>query len=83
MTKVIFRKFSDGSIIALFPELTDNKKYTVSSYTHVGQHSDCDYQDVISQTKLATENEYNALKEELMSIGYELNIVKKSKLKWL
>lgn len=83
MTKVIFRKFSDGSIIALFPELTDNKKYTVLSYMQVGQHSDVDYQNVISQTKLATENEYKALKEELMSIGYELNIVKKSKLKWL
>ncbi len=82
MTKVIFRKFSDGSIIALFPELTDNKKYTVSSYMHVGQHSDADYQNVISQTKLATENEYQVLKNELESLGYELNVIKKSKINW-
>ena len=82
MTKVIFRKFSDGSIIALFPELTDNKKYTVLSYMQIGQHSDVDYQNVISQTKMATENEYQVLKDELESLGYELNVIKKSKNNW-
>ena len=48
----------------------------------VGQHSDVDYQNVISQTKMATENEYQVLKDELESLGYELNVIKKSKINW-
>ena len=78
-TKVIFRKWKDnGQIIALFPENTDRRKLTVSSYGHLGQYADADYNGVISLTTLAREEEYKDLLAELKSIGYEnLRILKK------
>ena len=42
-TKVMFRKFKDGEVIAIFPnELYDwINKDLVWSYMHIGQHSAC------------------------------------------
>ena len=37
-TDVIFRKWNDGSILALFPYSIDTYDGDVSSYEHVGQH---------------------------------------------
>jgi hypothetical protein len=75
ITKVIFRKFSDGEIIALFPELPEHD-YLISSYMHVGQHSAAS-KGLVQTTKLATETEYYELYQELLSLGYMLKIVKK------
>ena len=79
MDKVIFRKFKDGQIIALFPEIFDSYKYNhgvlCSSYMHVGQHSGADYDTVCSNTKLAKPEEYADLKRELESLGYSLEVV--------
>ena len=36
--KVIFRKFKDGEIIALFPGLKWNNAGDICSYMHIGQH---------------------------------------------
>ena len=49
MTKVVSRKFKDNEdIIALFPEKIWNRQnYTISSYMHIGQHGDADYDHVI------------------------------------
>lgn len=69
MTKVIFRKFKDGQIIALFPNEQD--WYLVMSYMHIGQHSRADYNYIISITKPATEEEYKDLYDELKRIGYD------------
>jgi hypothetical protein len=68
MTKVIFRKFANGEIIALFP---NEKDYMCDSYMHIGQHSDADYPLMISKTKPATEKEYKPLLDELVKIGYD------------
>lgn len=38
MTKVIFRKFRDGSVIALFPNIPWDNNGNIASYMHVGQH---------------------------------------------
>ena len=80
-TDVIFRRWPDTDfnlIIALFPYEIDNiEKGFVSSYEHLGQHSGADYDGVIRGTVPAKENEYHALKSELESIGYNLNIVKR------
>ena len=78
-TAVIFRKFKDGDIIAIFPELvgTDNLG-TCMSYQHIGQHGSCDL-GIIYDTKLATDEEYKDLKDELEhSIGYNLRVIKKA-----
>lgn len=80
VTKVIFRKFKEDDVIALFPEQT-NTRFTLC-YMHIGQHSDCDYNHIVSTTKLATEEEYADLKKELESIGYNLKVIKKVKVKY-
>lgn len=75
-TSVIFRKFKDGEIIALFPYEFWHDFY-VSSYMHVGQHSGADYYGILKDTKLATETEYKPLFNELANIGYDLEIIKR------
>jgi hypothetical protein len=77
-TKVIFRKWKNGTIDALFPELPhDPNGFTCVAYSHVGQHSGADYHGVISQTKPAAPDEYAALARELTRIGYALDVVKR------
>ncbi|MCK5608450.1 hypothetical protein KAR91_41600 [Candidatus Pacearchaeota archaeon] len=75
-TRVVFRKFKEGDIIALFPELSEGGA-GVESYMHVGQHSSADYNGCISMTKPAAPEEYKALAIELESIGYNLLIRKR------
>lgn len=75
-TDVIFRKFKDGDVIALFPTLIGtNSVYTCLNYMHVGQHGTG--QASIIDTYPVTESEYEPLAKELQSIGYVLNIRKR------
>ena len=55
------------------------------SYMHVGQHGAADYQGLVNDTKLATEDEYKDLFNELEnSVGYKLKVIKKmNHKKWL
>jgi hypothetical protein len=70
-TPVIFRKFKEGDIIAMFPTFPgDMNPNTCSSYQHLGQHGAATI-DLIYGTKPATEQEYKDLLEELVSIGYD------------
>jgi len=75
-TAVVFRRYPDGEIIALFPGIKDPRRM-VSSYLHVGQHGAADYGLVISQTTPAKPEEYKDLAEELTAIGYNLKIYKR------
>lgn len=76
-TKVIFRKFKDNQVIALFPELpATNDPWTCESYMHIGQHSSADPR-IILDTLPASEAEYKELKSELTRIGYDLIIQKR------
>ncbi len=79
-TKVVFRVWKGtsgagfkGQVIALFPEEDEGHGFC-NSYEHVGQHGSADYRLVISRTKPATPAEYEALRQELESIGYDLEI---------
>jgi tRNA C32,U32 (ribose-2'-O)-methylase TrmJ len=80
-TDVMFRvdKSGDnkGVVYALLPHEAYNHSGSVTSYEHVGQHGKADYNYCISKTRPATEKEYSALKEEMESIGYDINVVKK------
>ena len=49
---------------------------------HIGQHSTADYSYIVNTTKLAKEPEYLELKKELESIGYNLKVYKKAKVKY-
>ena len=78
LTKVIFRKYPDGDIIALFPQIAaDNRGFHCQSYMHIGQHGAAEPSCVIRQTKPATPNEYHQLSLELVRIGYHLKITRR------
>jgi hypothetical protein len=71
VTPVIFRKFRNGEIIALFPfHAGNNDGYTCQSFVHVGQHGSADPHLVMRMTKPATEHEANDLIAELTSDPY-------------
>lgn len=86
-TVVVFRKYKDGGIIALFPMIAyDAKKYTIESYMRIGQHCAAWYDEVLKHTKLATAEEYASLKEELENepFCYEFIVQKKAyKFYWM
>lgn len=84
MTKVVFRKWKDGDIIALFPdEPWSRSDYSTTSYMHVGQHGTADYAGVIADTRPAREKEYHDLLAELKTIGYtDLRVVKRARPKF-
>ena len=75
-TAVIFRRFKNGEIIALFPYETT--RYQTPDYMHIGQHGYCDYNQVVRISKLAKPEEYENLKSELESIGYNLKVMQKA-----
>lgn len=80
-TKAIFRKEfpeNGGGIIAVFPSMAgDNNPYrTCAYYAHVGQHGGMAI-DYMKCTFPTTPEEYASLKEELESIGYDLQTAKR------
>jgi len=81
-TTVIFRKFRQGDIIALFPEIqADMSRGNCQSYQHTGQHGAANYR-IVNNTKLATPEEYMPLADELYRIGYKLTTRKRISKKW-
>lgn len=75
-TKVIFRTFPDGEVIALFPEIPSgaNADFCMS-YMHVGQHASATPSLMSTGTKPSTAQEYAPLKKELETLGYSLAIL--------
>lgn len=74
ITKVIFRKFPDNNIIALFPELPGtNDILTCLNYMHLGQYGSG--RATIEGTKPCRVGEYFSLFKELERIGYNLKVV--------
>jgi hypothetical protein len=72
---VVFRRFADGDIIALFPYLPAEclNAWPCQSYKHVGQHGAADPR-IVYDTRPARPHEYAALKAELEQIGYRLAV---------
>jgi hypothetical protein len=78
-TVVIFRKWSNGDILALFPEIpADNIGYECSAYEHIGQHGAANYGFCIQSTKPASISEAKELKQELEQIGYCLKVCERA-----
>lgn len=74
-TVVVFRKWGNGDIIALFPfEREASTSFACLSYEHIGQHGGADYPGVVRETRPASPAEYAELKAELERIGYVLEI---------
>lgn len=78
--KVVFRKFNDGQVIALFPELPCDDRGNISSYMHIGQHAPAS-RFIVQSTKPANPEEYADLHTELLRIGYDIEIRKKLNIK--
>ena len=72
--KVVFKKFSDGDVIAIFPEIPYNEytEDTCMSYMHIGQHGECSL-SLLHELETAKPEERQALMDELESLGYILN----------
>ena len=75
-TKVIFRKFPEGDVIALFPEEKADNQYHCASYQHIGQHSPASVA-LCHQLEKATPPEFAPLKAELEQLGYDLTVRQK------
>lgn len=73
---VIFRKWPDGTIDALFPYEAEFN-YKVQCYSRIGQHGIADYDHCIRQTKPASPDEYKSLYDELTSLGYIVTPIKR------
>ena len=64
-----------NDLFAFFPDEKYNSDPNMfTSYSHIGQHSGC-HLDYAKESRDATPEEYNALKLELESLGYNLEIV--------
>jgi len=70
--EVQFRKLK-GEIIAVFPYEIGGR-FTVMSYQHIGQHSECSW-DINTFTKPAKETEYKDLLNELKGIYNDVKLV--------
>ena len=77
-TKVIFRTYPDGEVIALFPEIPEGESGAAcSSYMLVGQHGSAACEEIIYETRPSTTREYARIKRELEGIGYTLDVRKR------
>lgn len=75
--KVVFRKFKDGEIIALFPNLKFDNAGNICSYMHIGQHGGASPL-LVNNTKLATPEEYKPIYNELLQYwGNSMKICKR------
>ena len=68
--KVIFRKFDNGDVIALFPE-EEQGRGLIGSYMEIGQHGDAS-KSLITDLEPASKEEYAELAAELKRIGYDI-----------
>ena len=75
--KVIFRK-KDNDVIAFLPQIRVNRG-NIMSYMHIGQHGEASY-EFYTETKKATEMEYQSLLEELKRIYSDCVLEVKQKL---
>lgn len=67
-------KIFKGEILAIFPEdyyFDDSGNKLLTCYAHQGQHSVCSVD--LLKCRNAKPEQYLKLKEELISIGYEVN----------
>ena len=75
ITEVLFRVEKGGEILAVFPYISFEGGHRIMMYAHVGQHSDGVWSYVIDETWPATPAQYEPLKQELISAGYNLQVI--------
>jgi hypothetical protein len=78
-TKILIRMWTiedKEELIALFPEIKDDNVDYCLIYQTIGQHGVADYEYIMQNSRNATEEEYKYLLNELIDIGYEVELVK-------
>lgn len=76
---VVFRRWRNGGVIALFPDLpADLYGDYCDAYEHVGQHGGADYHGVIQATKPCSVDDAADLVAELRTIGYALRPIQRA-----
>lgn len=79
MTKVIFRKWNNGQIIALFPgEAADACEDHCSSFDKQCGHSAACCDSIILLSRPPSSDEYAELREALVRLGYSLKIARRT-----
>ena len=74
---VLFRvEGRKGDVVAVFPTMVEGRVGVVTCYAHLGQHGTCDRAWYVT-TRAAKPSEYESLKSELESIGYNLRVIKR------
>ncbi len=69
-TKVIFRKFNDGDVIALFPHEVADGSGNIMSYMHIGQHGAA-CPSLALELGVPSKAEALTLFKELVNQGYD------------
>lgn len=73
-TEVIFKQTNDGEVIAFFPYLIWDHSGNITSYQHIGQHGAASI-EFYRECK-PTISSMN-LFHELVSIGYDIKVIKR------
>ena len=73
-TLVIFRKYREGDIVALFPEIASDMDYV--DYCKGFPEGSYNIGDVMCETTPATPKEYSKLAKRLRQLDYNLKVVK-------
>lgn len=71
---VCFRKFPEGDVIAIFPQI-EERYGMFESYQHFGQHGPCS-KELLCELKTATPAEYKELLCELKMFYPNLKVVR-------
>ncbi len=75
VTRVVFRVFPEGDVVALFVDCVNYPDGCIESYQHIGQHGAAS-PSLQFELPEATPEEYSALYQELTEvIGYNLEVV--------
>ena len=76
LTRVAFRQFDDGEVIALFPDVPwtwNPNDGMITSYMHNGQHDGASI-ELLDELEQPTPTDITPLYLELLRIGYDLKM---------
>jgi hypothetical protein len=72
-TRVIFRTYPDGDVVAILLDVPANPGCVVC-YQRIGQHAEGHYSRLIEDTRAATPEEFTSLRRELEGKPYEYRL---------
>ena len=82
-TPVVFRKFSDDEVVALFPAMPGWRLGECMSYLHLWQHGAADYGHAVRTTRPTRPEDHADLQAELVQIGYDDLRVYQREQQWM